>query len=175
MPKCAWLRCGWMAAVWMVGACGGNAQREAAEASQVQTAQAQVPAEAAAKPVAVGSSVEETGYSLRLVEAGPYKAGELGRVVLKLTPRGEFHINQDYPFQVSLTADAATQFAKADLARSDAAEFAENSARFEVPFTPGTAGDHKLSANVKFAVCTAENCIPDERELALLINASAGK
>jgi len=174
MPKCAWLRCGWMAAMWMVSACGSNAERGTAEASAAPVA-APAAAVDTAKPAVVGNSVEETGYSLRLVEAGPYKAGELGRVVLKLTPRGEFHINQDYPFQINLTGDAATQFPKADLARTDAAEFAENSARFEVPFTLSTAGDHKLSASVKFAVCTAENCIPDERELALLINASAGK
>jgi hypothetical protein len=26
-----------------------------------------------------------------------------------------------------------------------------------------------LMANVKFAVCTAENCVPDERDLALAV------
>jgi hypothetical protein len=38
-----------------------------------------------------------------------------------------------------------------------------------VPFTAKAAGDHKILANVKFAVCTDENCVPDERDLALAV------
>jgi hypothetical protein len=38
-----------------------------------------------------------------------------------------------------------------------------------VPFTAKSAGDQKLMCNVKFAVCTDENCVPDERNLALAL------
>jgi hypothetical protein len=118
---------------------------------------------------AAPSSIEEAGFSLRLAEAGPYKAGELSRVVVHLEPRGIFHINQEYPVEISFSSDAATTFPKPNIAKSDAAQFDEKKARFDVPFTPNAAGDHKVLANVKFAVCTAENCVPDERDLALAV------
>jgi hypothetical protein len=120
-------------------------------------------------PSAAPSSIEEAGFSLKLAEAGPYKAGELSRFVLHLEPRGVFHINQEYPIEISLTGDGETTFPKANLARPDAAEFGDKKARFDMPFTAKAAGDHKLLANVKFAVCTAENCVPDERDLALAV------
>lgn len=172
-------RTGLTAALFTIamGGCGGN--KEAAPAApaadpvpiaapnKVDTPK---PVETAkVPPSAAPSSIEEAGFSLKLAEAGPYKAGELSRFVLHLEPRGVFHINQEYPIEISLTGDADTSYPKASLARADAAEFGEKKARFDVPFTAKAAGDHKLLANVKFAVCTAENCVPDERDLALAV------
>jgi hypothetical protein len=115
------------------------------------------------------SSIDDPGFTLRLADAGPYKAGELSRVVLHLEPRGAFHINQEYPVEITLSGDADTSFPKTTLAKADAAEFGEKNARFDVPFSAKAAGDHKVLANVKFAVCTAENCVPDERNLSLAL------
>jgi len=163
--------------------CGGNKAQPAdpaqppAAAAATGTQAAQVLAEPdLVKPVPVAvpktaapSSIEDSGFSLQLAEAGPYKAGELSRFVVKLEPRGVFHINQEYPIEISLTGDPETVFPKVSLARADAAHFDEKSARFDVPFTAKAPGDHKLLANVKFAVCTPENCVPDERDLALAV------
>jgi hypothetical protein len=166
--------------LWSVGSicvalavgCGGKqAEPAAAAAAPTPPAASPVPAEpvAAVPPSAAPSSIEEASFALRLAEAGPYKAGELGRVVLQLEPRGKFHINQEYPVEIAVSGTADTNFPKSTLMRPDAAEFGEKKARFEVPFTANTTGDHKLLANVKFAVCTAENCVPDERNLALAL------
>ena len=152
------------------GACGSKAPEPAAPpppAPAVVAAPSPVPAEKVAG--AAPSSIEEASFALRLAEAGPYKAGELGRVVLQIEPRGKFHINQEYPVEISLTGSPETTFPKATLSRPDAAEFDEKKARFEVPFTAKSAGDHKLACNVKFAVCTDENCVPDERDLSLAL------
>jgi hypothetical protein len=153
--------------------CGGSGGKEtapAAEAPPAAKVEAPKPVETAkVPPSAAPSAIEEAGFSLKLAEAGPYKAGELSRFVLHLEPRGVFHINQEYPIEISLTGDGETTFPKASLARPDAAEFGDKKARFDVPFTAKAAGDHKLLANVKFAVCTAENCVPDERDLALAV------
>jgi glucose/arabinose dehydrogenase len=137
-----------------------------AEAPKPEVAPAQPPAQAAA-PTA---RVDDPTFTLRLAEAGPYKAGELGRVVLHLEPRGEYHVNQDYPIEISLSADADTVLAKAKLERADAAEFGDKGAKFDLPFTPKSAGERKLDANVKFAVCTESNCVPDERNLTLALS-----
>lgn len=159
-------------------ACGGNKAEapSAAEPQEVQQAHQEAPK--AAKPEAAAekaapsdapSSVEESSFSLKLVGAGPYKAGELSRVVVNLEPRGIFHVNQEYPIEISVKSDTETSFPKATLMRPDAAEFDEKKARFDVPFTAKAAGEHKILANVKFAVCTDENCVPDERDLALAV------
>lgn len=120
-------------------------------------------------PAAAPSNIEEASFALRLSDAGPYKAGELGRVVLQLEPRGKFHINQEYPVEIAVSSTGDAKFPKGTLTKPDAAEFGEKKARFEVPFTAQAAGDQKLLANVKFAVCTDENCVPDERNLALML------
>jgi hypothetical protein len=161
-----------------VSACGGNkdsapaaepAHEPAPNLGEGKVAEPNPVAVAAVPKDKAPSTIEEAGFSLRLADAGPYKAGELSRIVLQLEPRGIFHINQEYPVEITLTGDTATSFPKASLARSDAAQFDEKKARFEVPFTPSATGDHKLLANVKFAVCTAENCVPDERDLSLAV------
>ncbi|HTU58767.1 MAG TPA: hypothetical protein VMF89_10040 [Polyangiales bacterium] len=163
------------AALVCVSAVGcGNKEAPAASAEPApQAAKVEV---AAPKPVEVQkpspadapSAVEESTFSLKLVSAGPYKAGELSRIVVNLEPRGEFHVNQEYPIEISLKSEGAS-FPKASLARPDAAQFDEKKARFDVPFTANSAGDTKILANVKFAVCTDENCVPDERDLALAV------
>jgi hypothetical protein len=162
--------------LWVLG-CGGDKGAAASAPSPAAPEPAAQPSVETPKPVepaavppsAAPSSIDEAGFSLRLADAGPYKAGELARVVLHLEPRGPFHINQEYPIEIALTGDPATSFPKANLARPDAAQFDEKKARFDMPFTAQAAGDHKLMANVKFAVCTAENCVPDERNLSLAV------
>jgi hypothetical protein len=148
---------------------GGNANANPAPAPAAIAAEAPKPAPIAVPPGAAPASIDEASFSLRLAEAGPYKAGELGRIVVQLEPRGSFHINQEYPIEIGLTGDADTTFPKANLARTDAAEFGEQKARFEVPFNAKAAGDRKINANIKFAVCTPENCVPDERNLSLAL------
>lgn len=157
-------------------ACGGG-NKDAQGTTTAPSTEAPKAEVAAPKPVEVAkpsaadapSSVEEANFSLKLVSAGPYKAGELARFVVNLEPRGVFHVNQEYPIEISLKGDADTSFPKSTLARPDAAAFDEKKARFDVPFTAKSAGDHKIMANVKFAVCTDENCVPDERDLALAV------
>jgi hypothetical protein len=115
--------------------------------------------------------VEDPTFQLAATAAGPHTANALGHFSITLTPKGEYHVNEEYPIAIALTAPGDVTLAKADLARPDAAEFTAKTARFDVPVTPKTAGEHKVKAKVSFAVCTPENCMPDERtlELALLV------
>jgi hypothetical protein len=125
----------------------------------------QAPAEAAES----GPVVTDAAFELRAATSGEYTAGQLGQFAITLTPLGEWHVNEEYPIAVALTGVDAVSFPKAELEREDAAEFGEQVARFDVPFTPGSAGEHRIEAKVSFAVCTPENCVPDERTLALLL------
>lgn len=127
---------------------------------------APTPAPAAA---AASDRVDDPSFELAAVPAGPYAVGKLGSFAVSLKPRGVYHVNQEYPISISLHGEAGLSFPKADLARADAATFGEKLARFEVPFTAAKAGSLKVEADVKFAVCTPENCVPDERKLALML------
>src|ERR1700759_4460446 len=118
--------------LWVLGCGGDKGAAASAPSPAVRDPPAQPSVEppkpvepAPVPPSAAPSSIDEAGFSLRLADAGPYKAGELARVVLHLEPRGVFHINQEYPIEVDLTGDADTTFPKASLARADAAQFDE--------------------------------------------------
>ena len=141
----------------------------AAPAANPPAAAAPPPAAPAAAPAALSNRVDDPSFELLASASGPYAAGKLASFALSLTPRGEFHVNQDYPLSISLHGDDALSFPKSELAKADAAKFGEKLARFDVPFTPAKAGDHRVEAKVRFAVCTKENCVPDERTLALML------
>jgi hypothetical protein len=163
------------AVVLALGACGGSSGGGApsAEPAAPPAAPAAAPAAPAPAPAAAAAppseKVDDPTFVLAAAPVGTYSAGKLGSVAISLTPRGEYHVNQDYPISISLSGDAALQFPKAQLGKAESAEFGEKLARFDVPVTPQAAGTHQLTAKVKFAVCTKENCVPDERTLALAL------
>ena len=129
----------------------------------------QDPAPTPTPPAGGGAVVNDEAFELRASAPGPYAAGTLANFGITLTPRGIYHVNEEFPITVEITAPAGVAFPKTTLERADAAEFGEQRARFDVPFTPSAAGQHTVQAKVSFAVCTPENCIPDERTLAVVL------
>jgi hypothetical protein len=111
--------------------------------------------------------IEDTTFKLALSGEPSYAAGQAGVVKLSLEPRGGYHVNQDYPIRVDLKGPGGLKLQKPSLSRADAAEFGEQVARFELPFTGEQQGAHELTATVDFAVCTKETCVPDQRTVAL--------
>lgn len=163
---------GLLAMVLCASACGGEAPAAAPPVEAPPAAPAPPTAEApkpAAPAAAVSDRVEDPSFELALKPTGPYVAGKVSSFAVSLKPRGQYHVNQDYPFSVSLTAPSGVTLPKAELAKADAAEFTDNAVRVDVPFTAQSAGSHNITANVKFAVCTPETCVPDERTLALAL------
>lgn len=161
------------ALILLLAACGdedetsGTVERTPPEEVTPPTGAAAEQAPAAQE--ALGPVVNDDAFELRAAATGPYQQGQLGQFAITLTPRGEWHVNEEYPISVELTAPTDVGLPKAELERGDAAEFGEERARFDVPFTPRAAGEHRVEAKVSFAVCTPENCIPDERTLALVL------
>ncbi len=101
--------------------------------------------------------------------SGRYKAGQVGYFGVALTPSGGYHVNEEYPIRVTVRAPEGVTLPKSLLQRADAVEFGATRARFEVPFTPAAAGERNVELQVDFAVCTDENCMPDQRTLALAL------
>ncbi|MFO0681714.1 MAG: hypothetical protein U0234_06675 [Sandaracinus sp.] len=110
---------------------------------------------------------DETGFELRGDAPGPYTAGTEGHFTIRLTPRGNFHVNQDYPLSITLTGPGGVTFPHATLTAAEAQTMSEQLASFDVPFTASAAGTQHVTALVDFAVCTPESCMPDTRTVAI--------
>ncbi len=98
------------------------------------------------------------------VEAG-YAAGSLSTFAVSIESQGEWHLNELFPFSLAVEGEGLN-FPKDTLAQTDAAEWSEESARFDIPFTPA-AGEHEVRATVRFAMCNPTSCVPKTAELAL--------
>lgn len=147
-----------------VAGCSKSEAPAPAPAPAAQPAAAAAPAKTPESPP--GPSVEDNTFKLSLVAEPEYSAGSAAHLKLVLEARGNYHVNQDYPIKIDLKAPTAVSLPKPSLGKPDAAEFGEKIARFDVPFT-ATAGAYELSADVDFAVCTPETCVPDQRKLAI--------
>ncbi len=120
-------------------------------------------------PAPAGAVVRDTGFELRATASGPYHSGQAGSFGIALTPSGEYHVNEEYPIRLTVRAPAELTLPKSTLERADAAEFGATKARFDVPFTPTSAGERRVEVQVDFAICTPQNCMPDQRTLALAL------
>ncbi len=148
---------------------GGEPETSGTEATAPDPEpQAEAP-EACAVDGEAQAVVEDPTFELRATATGPYTAGQPGTFAVQLTPRGVYHVNQDFPMSVRPCAGEGVTLPNADLGNDDAAERTEQTARFAVPFTAASAGEHRVSAVVDFAVCTPENCMPEQRTIALLL------
>ena len=110
---------------------------------------------------------DEPSFELRSDAPGPYTAGTEGHFTIRLTPRGNYHVNQDYPLSIALTHPSEVALPHVTLAAADAQTMSEPLALFDVPFTASAAGTHHLTTLVDFAVCTPEACMPDTRTVAV--------
>jgi len=162
--------------VFALAACGRGAQdrtptpaEQPSGTASTASAQQAAPPPQQQPPAQAGPVIAESSFELRATAPGPFHTGQLGRFGISLTPRGHYHVNRDFPMKVTVTAPSGVTVPKNVLERADAAELSEQRARFDVPFTPSAAGDHRVQARVEFAVCTPENCVPDERTLALVL------
>lgn len=159
------MRSTWLALVLLIGCGGLIGCGEEAPATEPQP-------EAEAAPVVEaepGPRVEDPTYELVATASGPYTAGQPGTFEIRLLPRGDHHVNVDFPFEVALAGPEPVRFPETSLDSEDAAELTEQRARFSVPFTPEAAGEHRVTATVDFAVCTPSTCLPEQRTLALVL------
>lgn len=161
---------------FLVGCSRSDAAEQAPAAAEPEpVAAATPPAQQAAAPAPAAPAeppsdhADDPSYELRIAPAEGYAAGKVGSFAVTLKPRGEWHLNLDFPTQVSVSGAPALAFPSAKIGKQAAAEFGEHFARFDVPFTATAPGSHTVTCDVKFAVCSEANCIPEERTLAVAL------
>lgn len=100
-------------------------------------------------------------------QAAPFKVASEGRVDLRLTGRNGYHVNQEYPIELTLQPPAGVKLAKAKLVRADASAFEEAQAVFPIALTPEAAGRKALRGTLNFSVCNPQNCLLERQDVAV--------
>jgi len=156
--RCALVLC---ALACAIGGCKGSSTPPVPEPTTA------APEVKPAEPVM--GKLEEKNFRLEMKSTGPYKAGQPGNVEVVLEPKGEFHCNKEYPYKIKLgTAPAGITYPAA-VVKSDAISVAPEKAVMKVPFAPDKPGDAKLSGNFFFSICTSQQCVIENRELAVMV------
>jgi hypothetical protein len=158
----SWLAIGSIAVLLAVGlaiACSGG--------TETPPPSTEAPPPSSAAPAEARAVWDEPSFELRGDAPGPYTAGTEGHFTIRLTPRGNYHVNQDYPLSITLTGPAGVTFPHATVTAEQAETMTEPLAAFSIPFTASSAGAQHVTALVDFAVCTPEACMPDTRTVAV--------
>lgn len=168
------LACG---VVWALGGCDeGETESPTTEPEGTVEAEAEpeveepeTEAEAEAAPAGPVATDDETYTVTARANEGGYDQGALGSFGIQIEAQGEWHLNDQFPFSLHVEAPEALALPNAQLAQSDAASWEEMDARFDVPFTASSAGEHEVRATVRFAVCNPRTCVPKTAQLALAV------
>ena len=129
--------------------------------------------------VAVGSSGKEkviaTGtktvadtesYTVKLASPAKVTTGSKGSATLEIIPKKGWHLNDEFPYKLTVAAPAGAKVAKPEQGKKDTVAFSHSSMKWAIDFQASAAGDKAFTGKVKFAVCTETSCDPKKEELA---------
>jgi hypothetical protein len=108
---------------------------------------------------------EAESFAVSIEAPREASVGQKARAVVRLLPRGQYHVNTRYPISVTVVPPAGVELAKARLSAADG-QVSEKEARFEVAFTPREQGQKAFTGEFKFSVCTAQNCDIKKEKIA---------
>jgi len=97
-------------------------------------------------------------------------SGEKADVKITLLPKTGWHINQDFPTKLKITAPEGIALASDTQRATDAEKFSEDAALFNVSCNPEGAGAKAFTAEFRFAMCTESTCDPKKAALAWTLN-----
>lgn len=106
--------------------------------------------------------------------------GAVCTVVLKLVATGGFHINDEYPYRFKAEDTPGVQFAGTDVAgknvfsknAGDWRKGGEKEGAMTVRFTPMGAGAKTVAGAFKLSVCSAQNCLLEQKDVRVAIAAN---
>jgi hypothetical protein len=124
--------------------------------------------------------IQGDGFTVT-VASGPAALGAKSQAVVEVRPKGELHLNHEFPTELTLTAPAGVELGKAmfehNAEKNDAATWTESLGVFQIAYTPREGGEgagkprepREIAGLFKFAVCTANSCDPKETPLAIAV------
>jgi len=122
-------------------------------------------------PLAAGATAARAAESLyEITKVEPKVAvGTTGTASLTIKVKGGWHVNDEAPISVALTAPAGVTVKKAKLTRADLAASSKESARFDIPVSATEAGKKMIGAEAHFVLCQEQACKPVKETVTLAI------
>jgi hypothetical protein len=120
------------------------------------------------KVIATGSkTVADTdSYTVKLASPAKVTTGSKGSATLEIVPKKGWHLNDEFPYKLTVAAPAGAKVAKPEQGKKDTVAFSHSSMKWAIDFEASAAGDKAFTGKVKFAVCTETSCDPKKEELA---------
>jgi hypothetical protein len=118
-----------------------------------------------------GVSAGDSLYEIKKTEP-KVAAGTTAIASLTITAKGGWHVNEEAPITVALTAPAGVTIQKAKLTRADLAQSTKETARFDIPVsaTATETGKKTINAEARFVLCQEQACKPVKETLALAVD-----
>jgi len=118
--------------------------------------------------VASGAVHETANYRVTIEPVGPYEKGKDGVVNVVLVTKGDYHINDQYPYKFVCQEPAAEgiDYTKKVVRRADG-KFDKARAELPITFKAERTGTLKVGGILSLSVCNASNCLMDKRPLVL--------
>lgn len=101
-----------------------------------------------------------------------YPMDSQGTFELSLSPEGAQHLNDDYPTSVHLVSSSGIVLASSELTRENARS-TDDGLSFDVAFTPSRIGEHDVTVEVDYALCSDTECLPSTCRFHVRLNAVA--
>lgn len=126
-----------------------------------------------AAPAASSALHDTANYKVTIEPSGSYAKNQPGTVLVRLVAKGDYKINDEYPFKFVCEDPPAkgVSYPKKSLGRGDG-KFEGKEAQLSVPFVPSESGTVQVGGVLSLSVCTASNCLIDKRPLVLDIPVS---
>lgn len=119
------------------------------------------------------TAIEQSGnYDLTPTVVGDCKVGSECTVTLTATTKGEFHVNDSYPFKLTLAA-AGVEFhgsQGATFVGSDFARQGKTVGVMTIKFKPSAKGAITLTGKYKVCFCTDKECAPSTIDVSIPVN-----
>jgi len=114
-------------------------------------------------------SFESGNYRAEIRSVGPCKKDRTCTAEVLVEAKGEYHINDKYPYRFKLEDPApGVKYPKPVVGKEDG-KIEERKAVLNVPFVSETSGDKKVAGTLSLSVCSAANCLMDKQPLEVTV------
>lgn len=120
-------------------------------------------------PPGTGSHFAGKNFTIDVPAPDGCAKGQPCSFLVKLTATGEFHVNKEYPYKLTMTQVPGVEFLGNDVASRNvfsriAGDFTitgEKTATMVVRYQPGASGPVHFIGTLKLSVCSASTCLMD--------------
>lgn len=110
------------------------------------------------------AKVETDNYKAEIRLKGPYTKDAEGVFEVVLETKGDFHINEQYPYKFTPKSGGEGVTYKGPVGR-EGGQFDKTKAVLSVPFTATKSGSVVVGGKLSLSVCSDKNCLMEKQEL----------